>query len=95
VLLRKRSGPRWSAGGIVIFGVFIPGIGRSIAQDQQGRLKRRLRLESRRRIAAESQLEATQIEFEQAKANLAGERYFSDYLKEEWHCRDCNRRWGE
>ncbi len=26
---------------------------------------------------------------------LAGERAFSEYLKEEWRCRDCNRRWGE
>lgn len=64
-------------------------------QDQQRRLKGRLRRETRRRIDAEGQLEATQIELEQAKANLAGERCFSDYLKEEWRCRDCNRRWGE
>lgn len=64
-------------------------------QDQKRRLKGRLRRETHRRLAVESQLEETQIELQQTKDSLTVEREFSDYLKEEWRCQKCNRRWSE
>jgi len=59
------------------------------------RLKRRLHRESRRRLESQKQLETTQVELQQAKDDLMIERGLTDYLKEQWRCRNCSARWWD
>jgi hypothetical protein len=59
-------------------------------EERQNRLKKRLRRESRRRLQAKEALQATQIELQQAKDDLAIERGLTGQLRDQLRCRDCN-----
>jgi hypothetical protein len=57
---------------------------------QQRLLKRRVRRETRRRIAAEGRIADMELELQRTRDSLEGQRELNSYLKEQKRCPNCD-----